>query len=603
LPTSAVQREVSATASCNARRCALAALAVIFAAVYLGAMFSPPLLDDADATHAEAAREMFASGDYVTLRVNGIRYLEKAPLPYWVAATSYRVFGVNEFATRLPNAIAVLLLAWLAFTWGGRAFGERAGEYGGLLVLTSAGVFLFTRIFIPDVLLSLFIAASLYWFISALQEKTQRWRWYAAYACAALAVLTKGLVALVFTGVTAVVYLAITGEWRRWREFQLLVGIGLLLAIAAPWHILAAMRNQRFLWFYFVNEHLLRFLGRRYPRDYNKLPASLYWGLHLVWLFPWSFYFPAAVQTMWRERATWRSSAASFSTRSRMLCWIFAGLVLLFFSFSTNQEYYTFPAYLPLLLLIADGMAQPRLQRDGGTRVLTIASALVALVSIAAGAALVGGLWHSRHLPFTPDIATVLAKHNMAADTLSMSHALDLSAESFSALRLPAALAGIALLLAPATAFFLRLRRKHAVAPWALGLGMAILLLAAHIAFARFGSYLSSARLAGEIAQRAGPADRIMIYGDQAFGSSLLFYLRRQVELVNGRTTSMWFGSTYADAPKIFMDDAALDGAWAADTRVFLFVPAEQKSRVEHLLPRRYVVAELSGKTVYSNQP
>ena len=94
------------------------ALAIVFAAVYLGALFSPALLDDADSTHAEAAREMFVSGDYVTLHVNGVRYLEKAPLPYWLVAISYHLFGVNEFATRLPMALSVLLLGLLGLVWG-----------------------------------------------------------------------------------------------------------------------------------------------------------------------------------------------------------------------------------------------------------------------------------------------------------------------------------------------------------------------------------------------------------------------------------------------------------------------------------------------------
>ncbi len=601
MSTLAVESRLPAAGFSAARRWRLAALVAFFAVIYLGAMFSPPLLDDADATHAEAAREMFATGDYVTLHVNGIRYLEKAPLPYWLAAFSYRLFGVNEFATRLPNALAVLLLAWLARAWAGRAFGEPTGDSGALLVLTCAGVFLFTRIFIPDVLLSLFIGASLYWFLTALEQTREKWRWYAAYACAALAVLTKGLVALVFIGASALLYLAVTGQWRRWREFQILKGAGLLLAIAAPWHILAAVRNQHFLWFYFVNEHLLRFLGRRYPRDYNKLPAWLYWGLHLVWLFPWSFYFPAALRALWRERHFLRNES-SFATRTRLLCWIFAGVVLLFFSVSTNQEYYTLPAYLPLLLLIADGMAQAEARPDG-SRVLNLGMATIVLVSLAAGAALAAGLWNSRHLPFTPDVATVLARHDMAKDTLSMSHALDVSAESFAALRLPAILAAIALLLAPLAALWLQLRHRRAEGRWALAAGMAVLLVAAHLAFARFGNYLSSARLADQIAVRAKPSDRVIIYGDQAFGSSLLFYLRRPVELVNGRTTSMWFGSTYPDAPRIFLDDAALAQEWEKSERIFLFVPAQQKAKVETLLPHRSVVAELSGKTIYSNQP
>ena len=131
------------------------ALAIVFVAVYLGSLFAPALLDDADSTHAEAAREMFVTGDYVTLHVNGVRYLEKAPLPYWLVAFCYHIFGVNEFASRLPMALSVLLLGILAVVWGRRAFGERAGIYAGLFVYTSAGVFLFTRVLIPDVLLSL----------------------------------------------------------------------------------------------------------------------------------------------------------------------------------------------------------------------------------------------------------------------------------------------------------------------------------------------------------------------------------------------------------------------------------------------------------------
>ena len=155
-------------------------------------MFTPGLLDDADSTHAEAAREMVVTGDYVTLHVNGIRYLEKPPLPYWLVAISYKVLGVNEFSTRLPMVLAVMLLGVLAFCWGRRAFGERTGIYAGLFVYTCAGVYLFTRIFIPDVLLSLLIAAAMYFFLTALGPEAEAWRWYAGYAMMALGVLTKG---------------------------------------------------------------------------------------------------------------------------------------------------------------------------------------------------------------------------------------------------------------------------------------------------------------------------------------------------------------------------------------------------------------------------
>src|SRR5262252_4515204 len=586
-------------------------LAIAFATVFLGSLYPPPLLDDADSTHAEAAREMFVSGDYVTLHINGVRYLEKAPLPYWLVVASYHVFGVNEFATRLPMALSVLMLGVIACLWARRAFDERAGIYAALFVFTAAGVFLFTRILIPDVLLSALVAASLYFFLTALEFRSESWRWYAAYACMALGVLTKGLIALVFPGGAAFFYLLATGEWKRWREFRLVSGWALFFLIAAPWHILAGLRNTEgqgghgFFWFYFVNEHFLRFLGKRYPRDYNKLPWALYWSLHLVWLFPWSLYLPAAIRTIGDVRK--EKPTAGFAVRTRLMCWILAGLILVFFAISTNQEYYTFPAYLPLLMMVAEGMARSeQVDCAAGIRKgwLRLSSGAMVMIGICAGVVLLTVLWKSRHLPFQPDIGNVLAQHNMESDTLSLSHVLDLSYESFAALRLPAALAAVTLLIAPALSFWLRVRRRHYVATWTMALGMTLFLVAAHIALGRFAPYLSSRDLAQKIAAQEHPGDRVMIYGDQAFGSSLLFYLQRPMDLVEARTTSMWFGSTFPDAPKIYLTKADLDTAWAGPGKIFLFVPPHLKANVDSLLPNRFVfvVAEQSGKTVYSNQ-
>ena len=583
---------------------AWAAILLIFAAVYLGSAFSPALQDDADSSHAEAAREMMVKGDYVTLHINGVRYLEKAPMIYWLVAFNYRIFGVNEFATRLPTLLSMFLMVLLAFRWGRQAFGLRAGAYAALFVTTAAGFYLFTRILIPEALLSLLIAASFYCFAAALDDPGQPWRWYAGYACLALAVLTKGLIPLVFVGITAVAYLAISGDWRRWREFRIPSGLLLFFLIAAPWHILAGIRNSHFFWFYFVNEHFLRFLGKRYPVDYNKVPAYLYWGLHLVWLFPWSLYLPLAIRNLPRDfRALRQSGSISFALRTRIICWIWAGVVLTFFAFSTSQEYYTFPAYFPLILLLASSTAEEE-ETAGRRRWLIAIAAITAAITLAAAVALSAGLWTSRNLSFVSDIGSVLAKHDMSEDTLSMSHMLDLTGESFAALRLPAILAVIALVIGPLGSLYLRMRRKHYAATLAMAFTMGLFLVAAHVALNRFDPYLSSKVIADRLAPQLQPSDKVMIYGDQAFGSSLLFYLRRQIDLVNGRTTSMWFGSTYPDAPKIFLDDQDLLKEWNSADRVFLFVPIYERQTVDALLPsQKFVAAESSGKIIYSNRP
>ena len=231
----------------------------------------------------------------------------------------------------------------------------------------SRRTYLFTRIFIPEALLSLRIGASLFLFLTALEvDGSSPWRWYAGYASAALAVLTKGLVGMVFVGLSAAGYLFLSGEWRRWKKFRLASGLGLFLLLAAPWHILAGIRNRGFFWFYFINEHFLRFLGKRYPMDYNKLPALAYWGLLLVWLFPWSLYLTLVLRNLRRDLLPARNSAVpgslSFQARTRLLCWVWTGVVLLFFAFSTNQEYYIFLAYLPLLILLAGAVSAARLR-------------------------------------------------------------------------------------------------------------------------------------------------------------------------------------------------------------------------------------------------
>src|ERR1700752_988285 len=191
-------------------------LAVIFAAVQLGSLFTPPLLDDADASHAQAAQHMAQSGDWVTLKVDGIRYLEKPPLPYWFEAVLYRIFGENVFSTRLPNSLAILGIAWLAWLWAGRAWGQRAAFYAALGVLTSIGPFLFTRFAIPEALLSFFLLFALYRFITGLESRRPI-RFYGMWASLALALLTKGLIAPLFFLAAAVPLLLLSGLWRRWR--------------------------------------------------------------------------------------------------------------------------------------------------------------------------------------------------------------------------------------------------------------------------------------------------------------------------------------------------------------------------------------------------
>jgi len=641
-------------------------LLAIFAAVQFVALFRPPLLDDADATHAEAAQHVAESGDWVTLKVNGIRYLEKPPLPYWLAAGLYRVFGQSVFATHLPNTAALLGLAWLAWLWGRRGWGDRAGLYAGLAILTSIGPFLYTRFAIPESLLSLLLLFALYSMLTGLESRRPI-RFYGMWISLALAVLTKGLIAPVFFAAAAVPLLLVSGQWRRWRALKPVSGVLLFLAISAPWHILAGIANpgeghpagnhptpgnvHGFWYFYFVNEHFLRFLGERWPHDYNRLPIAAYWLMHLAWLFPWSLFLPALFVLAWKTRHTWlqhltrdagmtvdfyldhalRDDAATFvqrlkfRVRSIWLLSIYSGFILFFFSLSTNQEYYTFPAWPALLILVAVVVAGieekcfgPSDLRTEPCRVssawLSGAQAVLAVIGFLCALALGWGLWESRDLPFVDDIGTLLAHRDVGGYTLSMSHFFDLTGPSFAALRLPAALAAIALLIGPAVAWVLRRNGKHLAATVGTALTCAVFLIAAHIAFVRFEPMLSSKQLADAIVRSGSPADSFILYGDQSDASSVIFYthhfLGKPAYLVmercspTGAGSSLLWGSCYTDAPDIFLSDDRLKQMWGTGERKWIFAQDTNQPKVERLLSGRlFPVKTIADKALWTDRP
>ncbi len=666
-------------------------LSGLWVIIFFASLFAPPLLDDADSTHANAARHVALTGDLVTLHVNGIRYLEKAPLPYWLVALSFRIFGFNTFAAHLPQAIAVLLLALLGYRWSRQAFGDRAAFYTGLAVLTSVGVFLFTRIFIPEVLLSLLLCTAIYCFLQALTTNSTTRRnasgllspaayAYLMWATLALAVLTKGLVAPVFFFGTAIAYLALSGEYENWRTLKPFTGSLLFLAIAAPWHILASLRNtggmdgHGFFWFYFINEHFLRFVGKRIPMDYNKLPNSLFWSLHLVWLFPWAFFLGVLVReslislrrynqnnpVLADQISYWQPFAVvvvgivlrdtvhipylftvfiaillylfqglrhrqanspsgtpllhvrTFPQRTTLLLTLYSALILVFFSLSTNQEYYTFPAYLPLLMLLAAALTRAESidsEDKSARRWITIAHAAFIIIGLAAAIALVIGLWSSRNLPYVADIGDLLAHRSVGDYTLSMSHFFDLTGPSFAALRLPATLAAIALAFGPAIAWSLRIKHRHMAATTAIALTSAVFLIAAQIALVRFGPMLSSKDLAEKIQEleddhAISRDNQVLLYGDQSYGSSIPFYLGEDVYLVDGRSSSMLFGSTFPDAPHIFLTNADLLKTWGTGGRKILFVPLERRDDVDRLLGKnKFLLEETSGKALFTDRP
>jgi hypothetical protein len=284
----------------------------------------------------------------------------------------------------------------------------------------------------------------------------------------------------------------------------------------------------------------------------------------------------------------------------RLFLWLWAAVVMVFFSFSTRQEYYTMPAWPALVLLI--GMALDRAETDE-SRWLAWLQGIPALLGLLAGGTLVGLLWVSRTVRVQGDISTLLTS-NPDMYRLSLGHMFDLQPSTFAALRLPAALAAVVLAFGFCYALRLRITGNHVGATVATAFTAGLFLLSAHLAFMAFEPYLSSRPLARAIERVLKPDDAVVINGEFYNASSLGFYLKPKMYLLNGRMTGLEFGSHYPDAPPLFIGDADIAKWWTGSRRIFLFTNGDQRAAVEKLLPpdRVNVIAASGGKFVLSNR-
>jgi 4-amino-4-deoxy-L-arabinose transferase-like glycosyltransferase len=580
-------------------------IALLFAAaIYLATLHAPPhLMDDVDSVQAQIGRNMLDSGDWVTARLDGISYLEKSPLKYWMIASSYAIFGVHDWSARLPVVLSILVITWLIGAMGRWAFDERAGLYAALVFGTCLGVFLFTRILIPDVILTGAIALALWGMMRALDDDERyRARWiYIAWAALGVGLLLKGLIAVVFPFGAATIYLLLSGqlfERRTWQRLRPFSGLALMLLIAAPWHVIATLRNppffdlsmdsgpgkyRGFFWFYFMNEHVLRFLNRRWPRDYNTVPRYLFWLLHLLWFFPWSAYLPRVFKLSF--------GGADRASRVCLLCLCLAGCVLLFFTFSTTQEYYSMPAYPAFALLIGCAMAQKSAWNRAGTWVV---GGLCALAFTAIVLILVN-VWS---LPAPGDISRSLAQHPEMY-TLSMGHAGDLTLRSFAYLKTPLMFAGLAFAIGIVAAFQRRLNTSYLL----LALMMVVFLNAARIAMMTFDPYLSSEPLAAAL--NASPKGRVVLDDQYYTFSSVFFYSNlKTAKILNGRVNNLEYGSYAPGAPDIWLTDAQMPAYWNAPERTYLLADDAQIERFEKLLglEHLHLVKDIGGRALFVNQ-
>lgn len=580
---------------------------VLWAAVYVPGLFRPALLDDADSAHAEAAREMAAGGDWVVLHLNnGFRYLEKAPLMYWTIAASFKAFGVSEWSARLPLVLFVLAAMLAVYALGRRVYGESGGLYAAAILGTGFGTFLFTRILIPDIITGLWITLGLHFFLMTLdEERPSRLACWGFAAVAALGVLTKGLIGILFPVAIAGAYLIFTGNVRHVARMRPLSSTLVLLLIAAPWHVLAALRTpdmgevRGWLWFYFMNEHVLRYLGLREPKDYDTVPFAVFWGGMLLWIFPWTVFLPQAlaqVPVRWRA---WRSKLDE-QARANLLFALWALIILVFFTFSTRQEYYVVPAF-PALALLIGGWLEREEQPEPAARRAGRRSALVLFVLGAVACAFAVALALGSEPPPPGSDISDLLKQNPHLYAMSLGHFFDLTPAAMGAFRAPLLATAFALLLGTGAAWWFRRRGEPGKGNAALAAMGVVILLSALQGLVIFSPVLTSKPLAEAIGRELKPGEIIVVNGEYEEGSTLNFYLGEQLHILNGRRANLWYGSKFPDAPKIFHDDASFRALWRGERRVYLWSPEEKLERALADL-ERHEIARSGGKVVVSNR-
>ncbi|HEY1122509.1 MAG TPA: phospholipid carrier-dependent glycosyltransferase [Haloferula sp.] len=319
-------------------------LSIIWFCTFIGLR---PLANPDEGRYTEIAREMAVSGDYVTPRLNGVKYFEKPPLMYWLSALTFKAFGVNHFTARIWVALFATLGCVITYIAAHVLYGSRAGIWSAIVLSTSLIYYALGQIVLLDMAVSVMISGALFSFILAVREpsgKRRFWLFMAHYVFMALATLSKGLIGFLIPGAVMFLWLLLLGRWRMLRPLHLFPGALLFLAITVPWHVAVAMANHSadrqmdFAWFYFIHEHFERFtttVHQRYEPWWFFIPMVI------VGLFPW-------IVLAWQAAS--RSLSGGWQARQRnadawfLVLWI--GFIVLFFSASQSK---LIPYILPVI--------------------------------------------------------------------------------------------------------------------------------------------------------------------------------------------------------------------------------------------------------------
>jgi len=564
----------------------LAWIALLGLVLYGFGLGSYPLGSGDEGRYAEIPREMVATGDWVTPRLDGVKYFEKPPLLYWAVAGCLKFFGPGEWSMRAMPVLFALGGLLLTYAAARRLHGREAGLAAAAVLGTSLLYYALAHILLLDMAVSVLLSATLFCFILGVREPPgtrRRWLFLGLYASAALATLTKGLIGFLVPGAVMFLWLLIFNQWKRLRPFHLPEGAVLFLALAVPWHVLAAARNGTWAHRYFVYEHWERFTT---PAASRPGPWYYYIGIILAGLIPWTGFLWPAVRDSVRggpfdgPRAPtlaqgWARREADADT------WFFltwAAFIFLFFTKSHSKlAPYILPVFPALAVLIGAWLAQTK-DETGAARLRPGFRVFYGICGLLAVALCVVVLDPPKKMAAAQAPALRPAAFSMAA---------------------------VLLLGAAGTAWLARNRGGRAALAGMVGT-MSLFFGALQFAAPDLNKP-STRELALFVKAHALPGDRVVNYHE--FFHDFTFYAERLVDVV-GRPGPDPFGElelgedAAARASGRFIDDDAFRRRWAGPEHLWVVARADDvKELFADPTFRYHLIKQTKDHTLFSNQP
>jgi 4-amino-4-deoxy-L-arabinose transferase-like glycosyltransferase len=506
--------------------------------------------------YAEIPREMVESGNYIVPYLNYARYFEKPPLLYWSVALSYRAFGISEWSFRFPNAMFAFLSVLALYLLGRRWFGPQSAFLSALMLISSMGFFSMARIVTTDMLLSFCLTVALLCFYGYYREKKSPFL-YVFYAALALGTLTKGPIAILLMALSIVVWLGIEGRLSFLKELKWARGIALFLVLTAPWFIAVSVMEKQFFYFFFVDQHFLRFLTSKHKRT-----GPIYYFVPVLFggLFPWSILLPRAVGRF-------------FALKEVRLFLIWSAVAFLFFSVSKSKlPPYILPIFPALSLAVGHLFQTAWRARAEQWKENMLFIPVFLAISCLAGLHAAGFL--DSRIPSSYAIAPALPY-----------------------LRPFAIIIGIAALLA---AVLIVVRKLRSTSVFAVLLGFqCVLILALVLNIKAIDPINTTRQLAETINRLAQKNDVIVTYG--SFEETLPFYTRRPVVLA-AYTGELKMGSEYPDAAGRFIDEKAFVGLFQSPQKVFCVLKTKKLARLRQLGLEPVVLGHEGEKSLICNR-